>query len=71
LHVFIIETIDASDIYFNDPVYTNPTKEVYATITPPTGEDRMMTIMYIVTGTIALSIISVGVVLIKKKVLDK
>ena len=37
-----------------------------ATITPPTGADRQTIIMYIVAGTLALAMLSTGVVVIKK-----
>ncbi|MBR0427120.1 MAG: hypothetical protein IJK18_02830 [Clostridia bacterium] len=39
-----------------------------ATITPPTGADRQTIIMYVVVGTLALAILSAGVVVIKKYV---
>ena len=67
----LVETVDASNRYFNDPVYTNPTDEVYVTITPPTGEDRLTTIIYVIVEIIALSALTAGIVLIKKKVIDK
>ena len=40
-----------------------------ATITPPTGADRISPLLYIATGAIALVILSLGVVIIKKKIL--
>ena len=67
----LIEIIDASETYFNDSKYVNPTEEVYAIITPPTGEDKLTTIIYVIVEIVALSAITAGVVLIKKKVLDK
>lgn len=67
----LVETIDASETYFNNPTYTNPTEEVYVTVTPPTGKDTMTTIIYIIIEIIALTAISVGIVFIKKKVIDK
>ena len=67
----LVEKIDASKLYFNDSVYTNPTEEVYVTITPPTGEDRLTTIIYVVVEVLALSALTAGIVLIKKKVIDK
>lgn len=67
----LVETVDSSERYFNDPVYTNPTDEVYVTITPPTGADKLTTIIYVIVEIIGLSVITVGIVLIKKKVLNK
>jgi len=67
----LVEKIDASKAYFNDSTYTNPTEEVYVTITPPTGEDRVTTIIYVIVEIIALSALTAGIVLIKKKVIDK
>ena len=40
-----------------------------ATITPPTGADKVSPVVYISTGIISLVILSAGVVIIKKKVL--
>lgn len=67
----LVETVDSSERYFNDPVYTNPTDEVYAVITPPTGADKLTTIIYVIVEIIGLSVITAGIVLIKKKVLNK
>ena len=39
------------------------------TITPPTGADKISLVLYIATGLISLAILTVGVVIIKKKVL--
>ncbi|MCI9063820.1 MAG: hypothetical protein HFJ17_04390, partial [Clostridia bacterium] len=67
----LIETIDSSQKYFNDPKFTNPTGEVYTTITPPTGSDMIAIIIYTVAGILSLAVISGGIVIIKKKVLHK
>ena len=40
-----------------------------ATITPPTGADKVSRNLYIATGIISLIILSAGVIIIKKKVL--
>ena len=37
-----------------------------ATITPPTGEDRQEMIIYVISGIMALAMLSVGIVMIKK-----
>ena len=39
------------------------------TITPPTGNDKISLVLYIVTGIISLAILTAGIVIIKKKVL--
>ena len=67
----LIETIDSSERYFDVANYENPTAEVYATVTPPTGLDKFMPVIYIISGVIALAVISGGIILIKKKVLHK
>ena len=41
-----------------------------ATITPPTGADKISPVVYIATGAIALVILSAGIVIIKKKILN-
>ena len=48
------------------PVSLNYEAQARATITPPTGADRQTIIMYVVAGTLALAILSAGVVVIKK-----
>lgn len=64
----LIETIDSSEHYFSMP---NPTEEVYVTVTPPTGKDKLVNVIYGVTSAIALVILSVGIVVIKKGFIDK
>lgn len=41
----------------------------YITISPPTGEDKITPIYYVATGAVMLIVLSVGIVVIKKKVL--
>ena len=50
-------------------VHTNGKVRAVVTITPPTGWDKLATVLYILAGAGALAILSAGVVIIKKKVL--
>ena len=50
------------------PLVINAEAQAKATITPPTGADRLTIIIYIVAGTLALGILSAGVIVIKKYV---
>jgi hypothetical protein len=43
--------------------------EAYLTVSAPTGGDRQSPVLYIITGTVMLAILSAGVIIIKKKVL--
>lgn len=49
-------------------VHTNGRVKVVTTITPPTGENKQMIIYYAIAGIVALAILSVGIVIIKKKI---
>ena len=64
----LIETVDTSSQYFST---SNPAEEVYATVTPPTGKDKITNIIYGVTSAIALLILSAGIIVIKKGFIDK
>ena len=64
----LIEKISSSQEYFSTP---NPTEEAYATVTPPTGKDKLMNVIYGVTSAIALVLLSAGIIVIKRKVIDK
>ena len=67
----LVETIDSSKIYFNDETYTNPTKEAYVAITLPTGGDRLSIIIYSIAGVVLLAIMVAGIIVIKKRVINK
>ena len=49
-------------------VHTNGRVKVVTTITPPTGENKQMIIYYAIAGIVALAILSVVIVIIKKKI---
>ena len=49
-------------------VNTNGMVQALFTITPPTGKDKLAKIIYIITGTITLIMLSIGIGVIKKKV---
>ena len=49
-------------------VHTNGMQKAISTITPPTGEDRSTTTIYVIAGIVALIVLSAGIVIIKKKV---
>lgn len=51
--------------------FENPADENYLTITPPTGSDKITPIIYIITTVISGIIITIGIIVIKKKVLNK
>ena len=55
---------EESDVYFG-----NPSEISYLTITPPTGSDMMTAMIYIVVASIAGIIITIGIIVIKKKVI--
>ena len=57
--------------YFTNIYYPNPTNDVYTTVTPPTGVDTLTIVVYMVTVIISGIVIIVGVIVIKRKVLDK
>ena len=40
------------------------------TITPPTGADKQSVVMYVAAGVIALAVLSTGIVLIKKRIIE-
>ena len=48
------------------PFDNNYEAKATATITPPTGEDRQEMIVYLISGIMALAILSTGIVMIKK-----
>lgn len=49
----------------------NPTQDVYATVTPPTGKDRITSIIYGTASAFALVILCAGIIVIKKGFIDK
>ena len=50
-------------------VHTNGKVRAVVSITPPTGWDKLATVLYVLAGAGALAVLSAGVVIIKKKVL--
>ena len=51
------------------PVVIGEPDDSYLTVSEPTGDDKISPIYYAVTGVVMLVVLSVGVVIIKKKVL--
>ena len=49
----------------------NPTNDAVVAIVPPTGADKATPILYVETGIVLLLVLSTGIVVIKKKVIDE
>lgn len=66
-----VSETNAKYINYFKSTKTNLSNENYLTITPPTGADKMTIIIYIAIAAVAGIIITIGIIVIKKKVLNK